>query len=165
MSLNYGTWVGADLDVYNLIFNRYEELKGGSVSEFDQLARAATKAYHQCTYFDSVGCLGRNVYNRLERNLFSRDEVSSELKIYQQALKDIESVGYDSEIFYFESCIAIDVTKELLEQGFTTLNIYDGWYAHKDGVTQDQFTEYMDELVADKANTLIERVQRYKLVA
>lgn len=64
---------------------------------------------------------------------------------------------YDNEVFFHESCIYMDVLKELLDNGFRVWQCYDAWYAAKDGITQSAFEEYMRRIVEEKANSYIAR--------
>ena len=85
-------------------------------------------------------------------------EVDATMKAYQRAI--IEAEGrrlYGTEIFLHESCIYLDVLKELLDNGFFCWECYDAFYARKEGVTQEEFEKYVEALVEEKANAYIKR--------
>ncbi len=73
------------------------------------------------------------------------------MSIYQEAIIKAEGGRlFDSEIFFHESCIYMDVLLELLQEGYFVWECYDCWYAKKDGVSQEEYEEHVRELVEEK---------------
>ena len=96
-------------------------------------------------------------------NVENRQEVYAEMSRYQKAI--IEAEGrklYGNEIFFHESCIYLDVLKELLDNGFFCWECYDAFYARKEGITQEAFERYVEALVEKKANAYIQRYYEIK---
>lgn len=92
-----------------------------------------------------------------------KEAVDAEMKLYKEAIEVAEGEDlYDSEVFFHESCIYMEVLKELLDNGYKVWQQYDAWYAKKQGVTQEQFEEYAKEVVADKANQYIKNWEEQK---
>ena len=109
-------------------------------------------------YFDRPSTLGVHT-RRVMANVRDKEAVDAEMRIYQNAIIAAEGGSlYGSEIFYHESSIYMDVLKELLDNGYKVWQCYDAFYAHKEGVTQEDFTEYVTQVVEEKANLYIDTV-------
>ena len=151
-----------DIDIYQLIYQRYCELKR-EVSPSDTVVqkfttvRESIKNLHMRGYFDDEKTLGVHT-RRAMANVVSKDAVDIEMQIFKKAI--IEAEGgylYDNEIFYHESCIYMDVLKSLLEQGYFTWICYDAFYAKKAKAKQEEFELLVTLLVEEKANDYIRR--------
>ena len=73
------------------------------------------------------------------------------MKSYRESI--IETVGelkYDSEIFFHESCIYMDVTYDLLSKGIDVWQQYDCWYTDKEVANIEQIVEYYVSKYIDK---------------
>ena len=75
----------------------------------------------------------------------SVDEVMKKLKVAIEVAEGGNTL--DSEVFYHESCIYMDVLKELLDRGFDVWEVYDSWYASKAGCTQEAYAEIVEEVI------------------
>ena len=164
LSLNTGKWITEEVDIYERIYDAYilrkNEIEGvsfkGKIPTFDKV-RAAIKKLHMRGYFDEEKMIGVHT-RRVMAEVKNAAEVDDEMKLYQKAIISAEGgYLYGSEIFYHESCIYMEVLKDLLGNGYKVWQCYDAWYAAKDGITQEEFQEYVTELVADKANEYISR--------
>ena len=164
LSLNTGQWISENIDMYKEIYDVYiqrkTEKEGSSfkttMPPFEKV-RAAIKKLHMRGYFDGENKLGAHV-RRTMAKVKNKKEVDDEMKLFQNAVAAAEGGRlYGSEIFYHESCIYMEVLKDLLENGYKVWQCYDAWYAAKDGITQEEFQEYVTKLVADKANEYIRR--------
>lgn len=65
---------------------------------------------------------------------------------------------YDSEIFLHESCIYMDLQKELLERGFDVTVVYDGFYVGKrEGFTEADLSDLCCQILQEKSKQYMER--------
>ena len=110
-------------------------------------------------YFDTEGNIRKHTRNAMGHHVVEdKDEIDAIMKAYQKAIIRAEGGKlYGTEIFLHESCIYLDVLKELLDNGFSCWECYDAFYARKEGVTQEEFEEYVEALVEEKANAYIRR--------
>ena len=163
LSLNAGKWVPENVDIYRMIYDEYRQSHLG-IEEFEQV-RPAIKQLHMRAYFDKSSMLGVHT-RRVMANVYDKEAVDKEMRLYQQAIITAEGGRLlGSEIFYHESCLYMDVLKELLDNGYTVWQCYDAFYAYKEGVTQEEYQEYVTEVVKEKANkyicsTLVEKLER-----
>lgn len=163
LSLNVGQWIPEDVDIYELIYNEYVT-SHTVVQKFEEI-RPAIKKLHMRGYFDRPSTLGVHT-RRVMANVRNKEEVDAEMRIYQDAIIAAEGgVLYGSEIFYHESCIYMEVLKELLESGYKVWQCYDAFYASKEGITQENFVEYVTRVIKEKANLYIDTVvQKFNVV-
>ena len=78
------------------------------------------------------------------------------MKSYKEAIEETIGQEYDSEIFFHESCIYMDVLFELLKQGYNVWQCYDCWYTDKEvsdinDIINDKVMKYYDT----KYNTIV----------
>lgn len=166
LSLNLDTWISEDIDIYEIIYERYKELKrevshSDTVVEKFTSVRESIKNLHMRGYFDDEKTLGVHT-RRAMANVMSKDAVDIEMQIFKKAI--IQAEGgylYDNEIFYHESCIYMDVLKSLLEKGYFTWICYDAFYAKKAKAKQEEFELLVTSLVQEKANDYMRR-DRYR---
>lgn len=156
LSLNVRQWISEDVDIYELIYQEYKH-NSTVVQNFAEI-RPAIKKLHMRGYFDRPSTLGVHT-RRVMANVRNKEEVDAEMRIYQDAIIAAEGGAlYGSEIFYHESCIYMDVLKELLDEGYTVWQCYDAFYASKEGTTQKHYTKYVAKVVEEKANQYIDTV-------
>lgn len=156
LSMNVGRWISEDVDIYELIYNEY--VTSHTVIQKFADIRPAIKKLHMRGYFDRPSTLGVHT-RRVMANVRDKEAVDAEMRIYQNAIIAAEGGSlYGSEIFYHESSIYMDVLKELLDNGYKVWQCYDAFYAYKEGVTQEGFTEYVTQVVEEKANLYIDTV-------
>lgn len=119
--------------------------------------RSSIKELHMRGYFDDENMIGVHVsYAMAEVKDYC--EVDKEMRLFKDAIVSAEGGQlYGSEIFYHESCIYMEVLKELLDSGYKVWQFYDAWYAAKEGVAQEDFVRSVTELVRNKANEYIRR--------
>lgn len=139
--MNTGIWKKRDCDFYHDIYIQY----GGSEAGFTPETRAAVKKLHMRGYFDSVPTIGVHTRRAMNSSDKSIDEVMKKLKVAIEVAEGGNTL--DSEVFYHESCIYMDVLKELLDRGFDCWEVYDSWYASKAGCTQEEYTEIVEEVI------------------
>jgi hypothetical protein len=163
LSMNVGQWIKEDVDIYELIYNKYVS-NHTVVQKFKEI-RPAIKKLHMRGYFDRSSTLGVHT-RRVMANVRDKDAVDAEMRRYQDAIIAAEGdTLYGSEIFYHESCIYMEVLKELLDSGYKVWQCYDAFYAFKEGVTQEEFVKYVTKVVEEKANLYIDTVvQKFNIV-
>jgi len=163
LSMNKGKWISEDVDIYELIYKEY--MSSHTVVQKFEKVRPAIKKLHMRGYFDRPSTLGVHT-RRVMANVKDKEAVDAEMRIYQNAIIKAEGGSlYGSEIFYHESCIYMEVLKELLDNGYKVWQCYDAFYAHKERVSQEDFTEYVTQVVKEKANLYIATVvQKFNMV-
>lgn len=159
LSINKQQWIKEDIDIYEIIYNQYirNHYNDTVVEKFEEV-RPAIKKLHMRGYFDKPNMLGVHT-RRAMANVENKKEIDEEMRIYQQAIIEAEGGNlFGSEIFYHESCIYMDVLKELLDKQYKVWMCYDAWYASKKGIEQEEFKEYVTKIVEEKANYYIHTV-------
>lgn len=153
--LNERKWVPEEVDIYEMIYNRYAKQKG-TVPTKEEFARYrdAIKALHMRAYFDSGKSMGAHVC-RAMGDYTRAEEVAAEMRLLRLSIIYVEGcVLYDSEIFYHESCIYLDVLEELLGMGYFVWLCYDAFYAGaKEGQTETEYQKICARIVREKATT------------
>jgi len=164
LSLNSGTWISEETDIYRKIYDEYIDRKieregisfKTEMPPFEKV-RSAIKELHMRGYFDEENMIGVHTCHAMAE-VENRSEVTEEMRVLKDAIVSAEGGQlYGSEIFYHESCIYMEVLKELLDSGYKVWQCYDAWYAAKEGMTQDAFVSYVTKLVETKANEYISR--------
>lgn len=156
LSLNVGQWIPEEVDIYELIYNEY--IHNGTVVEEFAEVRPAIKKLHMRAYFDKPSTLGVHT-RRVMATVRDKEMVDAEMRRYQGSVIKAEGGKlFGSEVFYVESCVYMDVLKELLDEGYKVWQCYDAFYASKEGVSQEHFEKYVTEVVKEKANTYIDTV-------
>ena len=165
LSLNQHYWESETTDIYKMIL--HECVHSGEcfsnetvVQKFTEL-REVIKKLHMRRYFDTEKEIRNHTRNAMgHRAVEDKDEIDAIMKAYQCAVIKAEGGKlYGTEIFLHESCIYLDVLKELLDNGFFCWECYDAFYARKEGVTQEEFEKYVEALVEEKANAYIKRYE------
>lgn len=160
--LNFKEWVPEEVDVYEMIYKRYAKLKGIAPMPEDFICyRDAIKALHMRAYFDSGKSMGAHVC-RAMGDYTRAEEVAAEMKLLRLSIIHVEGcVLYDSEIFFHESCIYLDVLEELLGMGYFVWLCYDAFYAGaKEGQIEKEYQKICARIVREKAMTYA-RVAEY----
>ena len=153
--LNYKEWVSEEVDVYEMIYKRYVKLKEVAPMPEDFIRyRDAIKALHMQAYFDSGKSMGAHVC-RAMGDYTRAEEVATEMRLLRLSIIYVEGcVLYDSEIFFHESCIYLDVLEELLGMGYFVWLCYDAFYAGaKEGQTEAEYQKICARIVREKATT------------
>ena len=154
LSINKGKWISEDVDIYEMIFNEFKQDDIPFLQEY----REAIKSLHMRCYFDTDTTICRNVI----RSMYScknKEDVSNVIKILKAVVQEVEGGKlYDNEIFYHESCIYIDVLNELLKNKYMTWLCYDCFYSNKKNINQNDYNRYVKQLVEDKANNYINKL-------
>ena len=166
LSLTLGYWVPEDIDFYNLVWNQYLSIRESEIeierdidtvvnNIFNSDTREMLKYFTLPAYFDYNDYrFGNHTRAKMEHK-YDKDEVFEEMSYLQQAVRKVTGNEYDSEIFYHESNIYMEVLARLLEDGYWVWQVYDSWYAKKEDTTQEEYEKYVTSLVADIANRYI----------
>jgi len=110
-------------------------------------------------YFDTENMLSKNTFWKMHHD-GNYDEVISVMESFKDAVEKAEGgVLYSNEVFYHESCIYLDVLKHLLDDGFFVWEVYDEWFARQEGWTQEEYEQYVTDLVEDIANNYILEIE------
>ena len=161
--LNKGEWLDESIDIYLLIQEEFDFLKSSNplISDCD-LERETIKALFMRCYFDgSDGQLGNHFCR--EHGIYDEEEREccyAALATLRKAIKAvIGDTFYDNEIFFHESNIYLTVLLDLLEEGYFVWQVYDSWYARKDGVSQEEYEKHVTALVEKRANEYISNLK------
>ena len=142
--LNFNVWLDNDIDLYKEMYGK----------EFDSKEqRDQYKLFAMKLYFDkSIKKLRHHTVMGRDRTELSLTDEDLEMTLEEMKKNMTEVIGetYDSEIFLHESCIYMDLCKELLERGFKVIQVYDGFYVNKDnGMTEKKFNELCQVILDD----------------
>ena len=156
LSLNKKRWITEEADIYEKIYREYIDIH--TVCNKFAEVRSAIKKLHMRAYFDRPSTLGVHT-RRVMANVENKEAVDIEMRRYQESVIRAEGGRlFGSEIFYVESCIYMDVLKQLLDDGYKVWQCYDAFYASKEGVIPEYYVNYVTQVVQEKANTYIATV-------
>lgn len=135
--LSNGDWLDNDIDLYEKMYQTFVKYCPSEKLEWNKETREVFKSFHMRGYFDSYAMLAAHTKRAISMKCEYKRSDWSDLDYVMKAYKDAisETVGelkYDSEIFFHESCMYLDVLKSLLDDGFDVLQIYDGFYTDKE---------------------------------
>ena len=155
-ALNKGVWLENDIDLYEIMYQKFIKLCPSEQLEWNDTTRNIFKSFHMNGYFDTEAKLSahlkRQVSMKVEKyNKKEWADLEYVMKSYRESI--IETVGelkYDSEIFFHESCIYMDVTYDLLSKGIDVWQQYDCWYTDKEVANIEQTVEYYVSKYIDK---------------
>lgn len=143
-------------------------------AEWNKETREVFKSFHMRGYFDTYAMLAAHTKRAIAlKGDYKKDEWSN-LDYVMRAYKDsiAETIGelkYDSEIFFHESCMYLDVLKSLLDDGFDVLQIYDGFYTDKEckdikerisNITEAYYNKYINnkDNINKYNNTIVKKL-------
>ena len=155
--LSFGCWDDRFYDPYKEIWNEYLRISGlKQKPEWNEEQRQICKyGFMDCFFDTTLDSIVNHTFFALKKNGFGKpfteDAVNREYGMYLQAVESVCGKSIGSEIFFHESNIYIEVLKTMLEDGFDCVTCYDCFYATKKGVTQDEFENYMDNLITKTA--------------
>lgn len=147
--LNHGTWLPNDVDLYEMMYGD----KFSSAQE-----RKEYKSFAMRLYFErSVDTLYSHIIR--DRPWLKELDADAVKDTIEKAKKQMEfTIGktYDSEIFLHESCIYLELQKELLNRGFDVTVVYDCFYV-QNKMTEEEFAELCFEILSEKAKAYKEK--------
>jgi len=116
--LNYGIWEDDGVDLYTQMYPRQEKLTPEERAAFKQLAMRLYFDYPNKVYLHTLPVW--EGYNEAD--------VKADLKEIRQSMLNVTGPFYDSEIFFHESCIYIDVAYALRLRCASVVQVYDCFY-------------------------------------
>ena len=135
--LNYGIWEDDSVDLYTQMYPAPSspqgswsstDVVGPSVASFFTYEeRAAFKQLAMRLYFDYPNKVYLHTLPVWEG--YNETDVKADLKEIRQSMLNVTGPFYDSEIFFHESCIYIDVSYTLRSMGLDVVQVYDCFYA------------------------------------
>lgn len=141
-ALNTGVWLDNDIDLYEMMYKEFTRLCPSEKLEWNDETRKVFKKFHMNGYFDKETLLSahlkRQISKHTEYNKNDWKDLDYVMKSYRDSI--INTVGelkYDSEIFFHESCIYMDVLFELLKSGCSVWQQYDCWYVDNETVASN----------------------------
>lgn len=157
-ALNKGVWLDNDIDLYEIMYEKFMKLCPSEQLEWNDETRKIFKSFHMNGYFDTEAKLSahlkRQVSMKVKYNKEEWQDLDYVMKSYRESI--IQTVGelkYDSEVFFHESCIYLDVTNELLSRGYDVWQQYDCWYTDKEVVDVEQIvTSKVNMYVSSSSN-------------
>jgi len=154
-ALNSGIWIDNNIDLYEMMYKKFIKLCPSETMEWNDETRNIFKSFHMNGYFDTEAKLSAHLKRQVSlKTKYNKDEWSDldyVMKSYRDSI--INTVGelkYDSEIFFHESCIYMDVLYELLSRGVNVWQQYDCWY------TNIEVTD-IEQIVKQKVNQYINK--------
>lgn len=148
--LNNGFWMDNNFDFYEEMFKHFIKLCPEEKLEWNEETRKIFKSFHMKGYFDTEAMMATHLKFAIsKKGKYDKNEWNNLDKVmsaYKQAIAStVGELKYDSEVFFYESCIYLDVLKELLNKNYKVLQIYDGFYL-------DRECKDIEEIVKSKAN-------------
>jgi hypothetical protein len=135
--LNNGEWLSEDVDLYKEMYERFIEKCPEEYLEWNKTNRNIFKHFHMPAYFDTTTKIAGHIKYRISQrekyNPSDWEGLDRIMYAYKESVEEtVGTLKYDSEVFYHESCIYMEVLEELLESGLFIWQQYDGFYSDKD---------------------------------
>lgn len=152
-ALNKGTWLDDDIDLYEVIYDKFIEYCPEEKMKWNKETRKIFKSFFMNIYFDNENELYKHFAVKIStKTKYKKSEwqdLDKILRCYKKAAEDVIGKSYDSEIFYYESIIYMDVLKYLLDNGYEVLQCYDCWYCNKN-ISKDN----INKIIKNKINKI-----------
>lgn len=156
-ALNKGVWLDNDIDLYEIMYNKFIKLCPSEQLQWNDETRKIFKSFHMNGYFDTEAKLSahlkRQVSMKVKYNKEEWSDLDYVMKSYRESI--VQTVGelkYDSEVFFHESCIYLDVTNELLSRGYNVWQQYDCWYTDKEVDVKQIVEQYVSRYINNSSN-------------
>jgi hypothetical protein len=145
-ALNNGIWLDNNIDLYEMMYKKFIKLCPSEQLQWNNETRKIFKSFHMNGYFDTEAKLSAHLKRQVSMKVKYNKEEWTDLDFVMKAYREsiISTVGelkYDSEVFFHESCIYLDVTFDLLKKGFNVWQQYDCWYTNKEVSNIEQIVE------------------------
>ena len=168
-ALNTGVWLDNDIDLYEMMYKEFIRLCPSEKLEWNDETRKVFKKFHMNGYFDKETLLSAHLKRQISKHTEYKKDDWKDLDYVMKSYRDsiINTVGelkYDSEIFFHESCIYMDVLFELLKTGCSVWQQYDCWYVDNEivadsirEIVQNKVIKYIYKYInkTNKINTTI----------
>lgn len=134
--LNNGVWLDEDIDLYKSMYESFIKLCPSETMEWNKETRSIFKSFHMNAYFDKetkiAAHLKRRIAMKTSYNKNEWDGLDFVMRSYRNAVEQtIGTLKYDSEVFFHESCIYMDVLYHILSSGVDCWQCYDEWNTNK----------------------------------
>jgi len=150
-------WLPDRIDMYNVFFDDYSEKKSSYLStpitERFEEEREAVKKLCMRPMFDGK-FLERNLKHAMNLNKWNSSATYQEaadinINFLRDAMIDVlGDLTYNSEIFFHESNIYMDVQFELLKQGYYVWKCYDAFYAtNPNNISNEEFEFEVEKIL------------------
>ena len=148
LALNKGVWLDNDIDLYEIMYKKFVKLCPSEQLEWNETTRDIFKSFHMNGYFDKENMIAAHLKRKVAMKQGEKydkkewENLSCVMKSYRESI--IRAVGelkYDSEVFFHESCIYMDITYDLLSKGFNVWQQYDCWYTDKEVLNIEQIVD------------------------
>jgi hypothetical protein len=171
-ALNTGIWLDNDIDLYEMMYKEFIRLCPSEQLEWNDETRKVFKKFHMNGYFDKETLLSAHLKRQISKHTeYKKDDwkdLDYVMKSYRYSI--INTVGelkYDSEIFFHESCIYMDVLFEILKTGCSVWQQYDCWYVDNElvansikEIVQNKVIKYVNKYTNQSTNnntTIVEQ--------
>ena len=151
-ALNKGVWLDNNIDLYEIMYKKFIKLCPSEQLQWNDETRKIFKSFHMNGYFDTEAKLSahlkRQVSMKVNYNKEEWNDLDYVMKSYRESI--VQTVGelkYDSEVFFHESCIYLDVTNELLSRGYNFWQQYDCWYTDKEVDIKQIVEQYVSRYI------------------
>lgn len=168
--INFQTFSDNIIDPYKEIYDEYVKLSG-ETGDFDEKARKCFKYMFVRAYFESgVKSFTHHIFSNLV-NMGYQTSYNEKLE-NDEILLDLDAAvckccgkSLGSEAFFHESNVYILVLERLLADGYDVVTCFDSFYAHKDGISQEEFETYMDKTIKSCAFKYLALLQKTPTVS
>lgn len=156
-ALNKGVWLDNDIDLYEIMYKKFTKLCPSEQLQWNDETRNIFKSFHMNGYFDTEAKLSahlkRQVSMKVKYNKEEWSDLDYVMKSYRESIfQTVGELKYDSEVFFHESCIYLDVTNELLSRGYKVWQQYDCWYTDKEVANIKQIVEQSVNRYINRSN-------------
>ena len=157
-ALNKGVWLDNNIDLYEIMYKKFIKLCPSEQLQWNDETRKIFKSFHMNGYFDTEAKLSahlkRQVSMKIKYNKEDWSDLDYVMKSYRESImQTVGELKYDSEVFFHESCIYLDVTNELLSRGYNVWQQYDCWYTDKEVVDVEQIvSQYVIRYISSSSN-------------
>jgi hypothetical protein len=162
--LNTGVWLDNDIDLYEMMYKKFIKLCPSEQLQWNSETRKIFKSFHMNGYFDKETLLSAHLKRQISKHTEYKKDDWKDLNYVMKSYRDsiINTVGelkYDSEIFFHESCIYMDVLFELLKTGCSVWQQYDCWYVDNE-VVANSIREIVQNKVIKYVNKYIKQTNK-----
>lgn len=160
--LNTGDWLDNSVDLYEIMYKRFIHYCPSEATEWNEETRKVFKNFHMRGYFDNYSTIAGHIKRQVAmKTEYSKDEWSDldyVMKSYKRTIEETIGGLYDSEIFFHESCIYLDVLFELLKRNVEVWQVYDEWNTNEE--IEDMYTIINNKAIS-YYNNYIENNKEY----
>jgi hypothetical protein len=146
------------------MYKKFIKLCPSEQLQWNNETRKIFKSFHMNGYFDTEAKLSAHLKRQVSMKVKYNKEEWTDLDFVMKAYREsiISTVGelkYDSEVFFHESCIYLDVTFDLLKKGFNVWQQYDCWYVDNE-VVANSIREIVQNKVIKYVNKYIKQTNK-----